>query len=61
MGKPPVQCELRCESPNIDHEQDMAKNGANPRVTKVVYIVMIVLFVVFFLLVGVGLHIPSGE
>lgn len=60
MGKPPVQSDVRFESPNIDHEQDMVENGANTGATKAVYIVIAILFVVFLLLVGVGLHIPSG-
>ena len=38
----------------------MAKNGADTRVAKVIYIVIALLFVALFLLVGIGLHIPSG-
>jgi hypothetical protein len=60
MPKPPVQSDFHCESPNVDHDSDMADNGADPRATKAVYIVIAVLFVVFGLLVIVGLHIPSG-
>lgn len=60
MPKPPAQSDFDYESPNLDHEQDMATNGGNPRVAKVIYIVIAVLFVVLFLLVGIGLHIPSG-
>ena len=60
MPKPPVQSDFQVESPNLDHDKDMADNGANPRAAKAVYIVIAVLFVVFVLLVGIGLHIPSG-
>jgi hypothetical protein len=60
MPRPPAQSEFHCESPNLDHDEDMADNGADPRATKAVYIVIVVLFVVFVLLVGIALHIPSG-
>lgn len=60
MPKPPAQSDFNYESPNLDHEQDMAKNGADTRVAKVIYIVIALLFVALFLLVGIGLHIPSG-
>ncbi|MBV8757067.1 MAG: hypothetical protein JO257_07330 [Deltaproteobacteria bacterium] len=60
MPKPPAQSDFTYESPNLDHEKDMADNGADTRVAKVVYVVIAVLFVVLFLLVGIGLHIPSG-
>jgi hypothetical protein len=60
MPKPPAQSDFHYESPNLDHDQDMADNGADTRVAKVVYIVIAVLFIVLFLLVGIGLHVPSG-
>jgi len=61
MGKPPGQSELHYVSPNIDHDEDMARNGANPRVAKVVYIVVAILVAVLVVLVGIALHIPRGE
>ena len=61
MGKPPGQSELHFVSPNIDHHLDMAKNGANPRVAKAIYVVVIVLVVALVILVGIGLHVPRGE
>jgi len=60
MGKPPTFIE-HFESPNLDHEAEAEKHAAPAKVTKVVYIVLIVLVVALFLLVGIGLHIPSGE
>lgn len=59
MGRPPTQIES-FESPDIDHEKDSAENGVNPRAAKVMYIVIAVVLVALFLLVGVGLHIPTG-
>ena len=61
MGKPPGQSELHFVSPNIDHDEDMAKHGANPRVAKAIYVVVIVLVVALVILVGIGLHVPRGE
>lgn len=60
MGKPPTFIE-RIESPNIDHEQEAEKHAAPAAAARVVYIVVILAFVLLFLLVGIGLHIPSGE
>lgn len=61
MGKPPGLSEGAYVSPNVDHEQDMAEHGASPRIAKWVYIAVIVTLVLLGLVVGVGLHIPSGE
>lgn len=60
MGKPPNLIEELGPSPNIDHEQDMAENGAPPTAAKTIYIVIAIALVVLFLLVGIGLHIPTG-
>jgi hypothetical protein len=59
MGKPPTFIE-RIESPNIDHEAEAEKHAAPATATRLIYIAVIVGFVVLFLLVGIGLHIPSG-
>ena len=59
MGKPPTFVE-EFRSPNIDHEAEAEKHAAPKVATKIVYIVVIVSFVILFLLVGIGLHIPSG-
>ena len=61
MGRPPGQSDLEYVSPNIDHEEDVAKNGASPRGAKAIYIVVIVLVVVLAVLVGIALHVPRGE
>jgi hypothetical protein len=61
MGKPPGLSEGPYVSPNVDHEHDMAEHGASPRIAKWVYIAVIVTLVVLGLVVGIGLHIPSGE
>jgi hypothetical protein len=47
-------------SPNIDHEKDMAENGASPKAAKAMYIAIVIGFIVLFVLVGIGLHIPTG-
>lgn len=60
MGKPPTQINEPYISPNIDHDQDMADNGVNPKASKVMYIVIVIALVVLFLLIGVGLHMPTG-
>ncbi len=60
MGKPPSMIVGPYVSPNIDHDKDMAENGANPTVAKAVFIVIALGFVALFLLVAVGLHIPTG-
>lgn len=60
MGKPPNLIEIPDRSPAIDHDKDMAEHGANPKATKVTYIVVLVLFVLLFLLVVVALHKPAG-
>lgn len=60
MGKPPGLIVDIGKSPDIDHEQDMAANGASPKATKAIYIAIVIVLVALFLLVGIGLHIPSG-
>lgn len=60
MGKPPTFIET-FESPNLDHEKEAEKHAAPASATKLVYIAVIIGFIVLFLLVGIGLHIPSGE
>ena len=59
MGKPPSQIEP-FESPNLDHEALAEDNAAHPKAAKATYIVMIVLLVALFVLVGIGLHVPTG-
>jgi hypothetical protein len=59
MGKPPGYSEPFV-SPNIDREEDMAKTGASPRIAKGVFVAIVIALVVLFLLVGIGLHIPTG-
>jgi hypothetical protein len=61
MGKPPSHSDGPYRSPNIDHEADMAANGANPKLAKWIYIAAAVVCVVTFFLLMVALHIPSGE
>lgn len=60
MGKPPGIRESPGKSPDIDHEKDMAENGANPKVTSITYIVMLVLLIALFALLAFGLHKPTG-
>ena len=48
------------ESPNVDHDKDMAENGVNPKASKAMYIVIVVALVALFLLIGIGLHMPTG-
>jgi len=48
-------------SPNIDHEKDMADNGAPQVAATAVYWVIGIALVVLFALVAIGLHIPTGE
>jgi len=60
MGKPPNLIEELEPSPNIDHEQDMVDNGAPASAAKTIYIVIAIALVALFLLVGIGLHIPTG-
>lgn len=60
MGRPPIFVEP-FESPNRDLDDDAAKHAAPAAATKVTYIAVIVALVLLFLLVGIGLHIPSGE
>lgn len=47
-------------SPNIDHEKDMAENGAPKGAATAVYWMIGIGLVVLFALVAVGLHIPAG-
>ena len=60
MGKPPGFTEP-FESPNLDHDEEAARHGANPKATKAIYVAVVIVLVVLFLLVAIGLHIPSGE
>jgi len=60
MGKPPNLIMELGPSPNIDHEKDMAENGAPPKAAKAIYIAIVVGLVLLFVLVGIGLHIPTG-
>ena len=60
MGKPPNLIENLGPSPNIDHEKDMAENGASPTAAKSIYITIVIALVALFALVGIGLHIPTG-
>ncbi len=60
MGKPPTFSEP-FESPNLDLEALAEKDAAPPRATRIVYVAVVVGFVILFLLVGIGLHIPGGE
>jgi len=60
MGKPPSQILELGPSPNIDHEKDMAENGAPPKAARAIYWGIIIALVVLFALVGIGLHIPTG-
>jgi hypothetical protein len=59
MGKPPNMIEPY-ESPNLDHDKDMAENGVSPKAAYTMYVVIAVVLVALFALVGVGLHIPTG-
>ncbi len=59
MGKPPTFIEPY-KSPNIDHEKEAEKHAAPAKAVKATYIAIIVVLVVLFLLVGIGLHIPTG-
>jgi len=59
MGKPPTFIE-RIESPNIDHEKEAERHAAPRLATRLVYLAVIIGFIVLFLLVGIGLHIPAG-
>jgi len=60
MGKPPTQILELGPSPNIDHEQDMAENGAPPKAAKAIYWTITIVLIVLFALVGIGLHLPTG-
>jgi len=59
MGKPPTQIEP-FKSPNLDLEKLAEEHAAPANATKATYIVLVVLLVALFVLVGVGLHIPTG-
>lgn len=59
MGKPPGLSEGEYTSPNIDQEQDMIDHGANPRIAKLVYALVIVALLVFAVVMMVG-HRPAG-
>ncbi|NVB79713.1 MAG: hypothetical protein HOV81_15055 [Kofleriaceae bacterium] len=60
MGKPPSQSVDLGPSPNIDHEKDMAENGAPASATKAIYWIIAIGVIALFALVGIGLHIPTG-
>ena len=60
MGKPPNLIMDLGESPNIDHEKDMAENGASSKVARPVYIAIGVVLLVLFALLAIGPHIPAG-
>jgi hypothetical protein len=60
MGKGPNLIAELGKSPNIDHDKDMAENGAPASATKVTYIIIVVAMVALFALVAIGLHIPTG-
>lgn len=47
-------------SPNIDHDKDMAENGAPAGAATAVYWALGIGLVVLFALVAIGLHIPAG-
>ena len=47
-------------SPNIDHEKDMAENGAPASASTAVYWILGIGLVALFALVAIGLHIPTG-
>lgn len=59
MGKPPTFIEPY-QSPNLDHAKEAEKHAAPEMATRAIYIAIVVLMVVLFLLVGIGLHIPTG-
>ena len=61
MGRPRGQSDFNYVSPEIDRDEDQAKHGANPRVAKLVYMVVAIAFAVLFFLVMVQLHVPRGE
>jgi hypothetical protein len=60
MGKGPNLIAELGQSPNIDHEKDMAENGAPEAATKVMYVVIALALLALFALVAIGLHIPTG-
>jgi hypothetical protein len=39
----------------------MAKNGAPPTATKLVYVLIAIAMILLFAFVMIGLHIPTGE
>ena len=44
----------------LDHEKEAEKHAAPAKATRATYIAIIVGLVVLFLLIGIGLHIPTG-
>jgi len=60
MGKGPNLIAELEPSPNLDHDKDMAENGAPKSAAKAMYWVIGVALVVLFALVAVGLHMPTG-
>jgi hypothetical protein len=58
MPKSPVESQVEYKSPDIDHDEDMATNGASPTATKWIYVVAGVLAFVLFILIAVALHVP---
>ena len=61
MGKPPGLISDIGPSPNVDHEADMAQNGAPPTATRIVYVLIAIAMILLFAFVMIGLHIPAGE
>ena len=59
MGKPPGLIEV-FKSPNLDLEKEATKHAAPAAAAKATYVVIGVVLVALFLLVGIGLHIPTG-
>jgi hypothetical protein len=59
MGKPKGLIEP-FKSPNLDHDKEAAKHGANRTATKLVYVVVVVVVIALVALVGIALHIPTG-
>jgi hypothetical protein len=60
VPKPPTFQEP-FESPDRDLDALAEQNAAPATPTKIIYALVIVGLVLLFLLVGIGLHIPSGE
>jgi hypothetical protein len=59
MARSPEQSDFVYVSPPRD--PDEAEKGASPTATRWIYRVVILLLVVLFVLIGIALHVPSGE